>query len=110
MNRGRWPGTWRVICDVCGFEYASDQVKKRWDNLIVCHKDWETRHPQDLIRGVKDTPSVPFSRPEPADVFVEAVCYIYGASGYAHLAEAGCAQAGNDLYPYATLLEMKGGT
>lgn len=109
MKQGRWPGTWKVTCDVCGFEYASDVVKKRWDGLITCPDDWEMRHPQDFIRGVKDDPSVPFARPEPPDNFDAApACYIYEASGYAGIATAGCARAGWDDIPYSLLVEMKG--
>lgn len=108
MEHGRWPGTWKVVCDVCGFWYSSDQVRERWDGLIVCHKDYELRHPQDFVRGVEDDPSVPYARPEPTDTFVEGVCYIYESSGYVGLASAGCGRVGWDDIPYADLVEMKG--
>lgn len=67
--------TWNVICDVCGFKYKAYELKERWDGLMVCHLDWETRHPQDLIKIPKEDTSVPWSRPEPIDVFV-AVTYL----------------------------------
>ena len=63
-------GKWLVICDVCGFRKKSDEVLKRWDGLIVCKEDYETRHPQDFIRAIKEDTSVPFTRPEPTDTFV----------------------------------------
>lgn len=63
-------GEWNVLCDVCGFKYKSSQIKKRWDGLYVCEKDYEARHPQDFIRGVRDDQSVDFTRPEATDNFV----------------------------------------
>lgn len=60
-----------VICDVCGFQYRSSQTRMRWDNLRVCTKDWEPRHPQEYVRGKKDRIAVPNPRPQPPDVFIE---------------------------------------
>lgn len=64
------PHSWNTICDVCGFKFKSEQLRKRWDGLMVCSADYELRNPQDLIRTPKDNPAVPWSRPEPADTFV----------------------------------------
>lgn len=49
-----------VLCDVCGFKFKASQVKERWDGLIVCSKDFETRHSLDFIRPKteKVTPKV----------------------------------------------------
>ena len=69
MENGKWPGTWKVVCDVCGFWFASDKIKDRWDGLKVCHKDWEIKHPQLTIKVFPETIVPPFSRPEPTDVF-----------------------------------------
>ena len=62
---------YNVICDVCGWKYKNHQLRKRWDGLMVCEKDWEPRHPMDLIKIPKDDQSVPWARPEAADQFVE---------------------------------------
>lgn len=105
---GRWPGTWRVICDVCGFEFPSDKVQKRWDGLIVCEKDFEHKHPQLSIRARRETSGVPFARVEPEDVFTE-FCTVITRSGYVGLGTAGCSQVGNTEFPYAYLVEMNGG-
>ena len=43
-----------VECQVCGFDYRHDVMKLRWDNLIVCPKDYETRQPQDFVRARED--------------------------------------------------------
>jgi hypothetical protein len=43
---------------------------RTWDGLFVCRADWETRHPQDFVRGRKDIQNVPNPRPEPAEDFI----------------------------------------
>lgn len=63
-------GDHNVICDRCGFKFHSSQTKKTWDNLIVCLDDFETRHPQDFVRGLKDRQNVIDPRPEALDNFV----------------------------------------
>lgn len=108
MEHGRWPGTYKVVCDVCGFEYPSDMVRKRWDGLIVCAADWELKHPQLSIRVQKEEIGVPFARPEAEDEFIE-VCTVITSSCYAGLATADCAIADNQRFTYAYLLEMNGG-
>ena len=62
-------GDWNAECDVCGQKYKASKLKLRWDGLRVCPKDFEFRHPQDFVRGVRDSQSTPFSRPEPPDIF-----------------------------------------
>lgn len=61
-------GEWNAICDRCGFEYKSSQMKKEWNNLRVCKDCYEPRHPQDFVRGKKDDQSVSWTRAEGADV------------------------------------------
>ena len=102
------PGVWKAVCDVCGFEYKSHELRKRWDGLMVCSEDYETRHPQDFIRVKAETIVPPWTRPEPPDDFV-FMCYIWGLSAYADLAEADCARADYALLPYNLLVLMKAG-
>ena len=59
-----------MICDRCGFKYWNTELRREWTGLMVCRDDFETRHPQDFVRGVADRQVVPVSRPEPADVFL----------------------------------------
>ena len=69
--RSRWDnGSWNVICDVCGRKFKDNQLQMRWDNLMVCEKDWETRQPQDFVRGVADIQAPPFVRSEQSDYFI----------------------------------------
>ena len=63
-------GDWNTICDVCGRKYKNTDLRKRWDNLMVCSQDYEERQPQDFVRARADQIAVPWSRPEGADTFV----------------------------------------
>jgi hypothetical protein len=56
-------GDWNCFCDVCGFKFKASELRKRWDGMMVCAEDNEIRHPQDLIRSIKEKPAPPFSRP-----------------------------------------------
>ncbi len=91
-------GSWDAICDVCGFKYKADQLKLRWDGLMVCPHDWEYRHPQDFVRGVQDNTSTPWSRPGSTDVFVSGYSCNSRTSipGYA---TPGCAIPSNTTFP-----------
>jgi hypothetical protein len=83
-------GSYNVICDRCGFKYKHFELRKEWTGLMVCNKCWETRHPQDFVRGVADQQAVPISRPESTDVFLCS-----SSSGVAGRAIAGCALPNN---------------
>lgn len=88
------PGCWNTICQLCGGKFKSDEVRKRWDGLIVCKNDWEERHILDFLRAPPERGnSVPFTAPEPADVFIE-IASIYNKQGLAGLSMAGVAIAG----------------
>ena len=84
-------GDYNAICDVCGFKYMASQLRKRWDNLMVCEGDFEPRQPQDFVRGVADNMSVPWSRPENADIFI-GFCNPAGMSAWPGTATPGCAK------------------
>lgn len=68
-------GEWNAICDVCGLKFKSSMLQRRWDGLMTCDKDWETRHPQDFLRVNKEVISPPWVRPEGEDSFI-SVPYI----------------------------------
>lgn len=68
--------SWSVTCDVCGFNFLNDELKKRWDGMMVCDKDWEPRHPMDFLKTKPDKQMVPWTRPEPTETWVE-VTYTY---------------------------------
>lgn len=62
---------WNALCDRCGFKFKSFQLKKEWTGLMVCDPCWEPRHEQDLIKVPKEEEQIPWSRPEPADTFID---------------------------------------
>jgi hypothetical protein len=103
------PGRWSAICDVCGFRFHSDKLQKRWDGLMVCSKDYETKHPSDFFRLKGENVNPPWTRPEPSDTY-SFVCYVWALSSYTDLAEADCARADSATLPYSILLETKLGT
>lgn len=102
------PGCWNVICDTCGFEFKSDEMKRRWDGLMVCKDDYELDHPQKYLRVRETGQAVPWVRSEPTDQFIE-ICTIITSSGYAGLGTAGCMRAGNTTYTVPFLLQLNGG-
>ena len=73
-------GDWKANCDVCGFTFKASELKDRWDGLKVCEKDWEMRHPMDLIKAPDPQKAVPWTRPEPTDQFV-TVDYVASTVG-----------------------------
>lgn len=90
-------GEWNSLCDVCGFKYKNNELRLRWDGLMVCSKDWEMRHPQDLIRPLPAEAAPQWTRSESEDQFVPAVCTVEGRQGLADYGEANCAIVGFDL-------------
>lgn len=85
-------GSWNVICELCGRQFKSDEVRKRWDGLWVCQNDYEARHVLDFIRTPAETGTVPYVSPEPAPTYIY-ICYVEHSQGIADLGEADCARA-----------------
>ncbi len=98
-------GSWNVHCDVCNFKFKSEDIRKRWDGLMVCDADFELDHPQKFLRVKGDKISVPYVRKQ-EDVFLD-VCYLWEISSYADIASADCAKADNQSFPYTFLLNLK---
>jgi len=89
------PGNHWVVCDVCGFDCRHDEVKERWDGLVVCSKDYETRHPQDFLRSFPDDSTAKgLVRPPTTDRFVNVGYVCTTNSAVANEAVAGCMVSG----------------
>lgn len=58
------PGDWNVTCFRCGRKRKSSELRKQWQGFYVCPEHWEPRHPQDYVKSVPDTPSVPWAQPK----------------------------------------------
>lgn len=69
-------GQWNALCDRCGVEYKARDLKDEWTGLKVCCHCWESRHPQTLLRVPHDEGSIPWSRPEPDDIFTSVSEFI----------------------------------
>ena len=93
-NPGWQSGNHWVKCDVCDFVYRDSEMFERWDGAVVCKHDWESRHPQDLTRGVEDkiTPDG-FIRPDDDANAGQTVCI--SRSARTGSAVTGCAKAGD---------------
>lgn len=89
-------GDWIAICDVCGRKYKASMLQRRWDGLMCCPDDWETRHPQDFVRGVPDPQAVGWTRDEPQDQYTLGCSTRTSIVGYA---SAGCAITANKVNP-----------
>jgi len=57
-------GDYNAICDRCGFKFKASKLRKTWEGLYVCKKDWEPRHPSDFFRAPVDDQTVPWTRPD----------------------------------------------
>ena len=87
------PGSWNATCDVCGFVFKADALKKRWDNLMVCDADYELRNPQDFIKIPKEDSVPPWTRPA-EDMSQYVVCNFANSVGIAGVGVAGCLHTG----------------
>ena len=70
-------GQWNVSCDRCGLKIKSSVARKTWDGFYVCPEHWEPRQPLDFLRGIKDTQSVPYSRPGATNTTILIVTSAY---------------------------------
>lgn len=97
--RATWwrSGSSNAICDRCGRKFKREELTETWDGLMVCREDWETKHPQLMVRPLPDQNKLPWTRPEPADTVVAAVCTLEGRQGVAGYGVAGCAIAGSNF-------------
>jgi hypothetical protein len=86
-------GQWNAVCDRCGFEFKSSELRKDWQGLMVCSKDYEARHPQDFIKTRAERPAPAWTRPEGEDVFLFS-CDLWSSSPMAGFGEAGCMTVG----------------
>jgi hypothetical protein len=93
-NPGYRPGQHWVQCDVCGFNYRLNEVRERWDGLVVCRKDFERRHPQDFVRAKADDSSAKGLVRQEKVGTEAAVCSAIGRDARVGNAIVGCSVVG----------------
>ena len=95
-------GDWKTVCDACGRLFKASQLKKRWDGVMVCEADYETRQPQDFVRGVLDTQAPPWVRPQVQEQYTQApLCSVVTIQAVADIGVADCAMSDRPLvYTY----------
>ncbi len=62
-NAGYRPGDPWYVCDRTGLDFRQSDMRKQWDGIWVNKWDWEPRHPQDFVKGIKDHQAVYEPRP-----------------------------------------------
>lgn len=63
----------QAICDASGFKCNLRDLVRQWDGAMVLPRFLDKRNPQDFVRGVPDKQSLPYSRPEAPDAFIEGI-------------------------------------
>ena len=91
-------GEWNFTCDLCGKRDKSSRARKTWTGAMVCESHREVRNPQDFLRGIRDDPSVPWSRTELWPQYGQ--CTVEGRSAAPGRALPGCSIP-SDAYPPA---------
>lgn len=96
-NPGYKPGSYWAISDRSGIAYRIEEMRLEWNGLLVHYTEWEPRHAQDFIRGIKDDPSVkgPTRIDTPARFVSGTPCA--NTTARAGIAIAGCAVAGRSV-------------
>jgi len=56
-------GAHNKISDRNGFKYKSTEMRREWNHSLVHTSEFETRHPQDFVRGIADHQAVRDPRP-----------------------------------------------
>lgn len=73
-------GNWKAVCESCGRIVKASDLQRRWDGYMVDERCFETRQPQDFVRGVADYQAPPFTRPEQSNAFIPVVI-VYDPNG-----------------------------
>lgn len=63
-------GDWNAVCYECGRKRKASMLVRHWQGYYVCPEHWETRQPQDFVRGVPEEIQPPWTQPMPEDEFI----------------------------------------
>lgn len=87
-------GDWNAVCYQCGRKRKASTLKRNWQGFWVCPEHWETRQPQDFVRGIQDIQTPPWTQPMPADTFIGLTCTPATSQSFAGTLLVGCWRAG----------------
>ena len=87
-------GDYNAQCYRCGMKRKASTLMKQWQGFYVCPEHWEPRQPQDFVKSVPDNQPVPWSQPQPADIFTY-VCSPNGQTAIPRQAIPGCVWPNN---------------
>jgi hypothetical protein len=59
-----------IVDDRSGERIRRSEARREYTGAVVHHADWESRHPQEYVRGKRDREAVKNPRPEPVDTFI----------------------------------------
>jgi hypothetical protein len=82
-------GQWNAICDRCGFQYKSAELRLEWTGFRVCSSCFESRHPQDFLKVRSERGGVPWSRPEQSPISASPFLETEGVIAIDILTESG---------------------
>ena len=54
------PHTYKRECDICGFDYLRNEMRKNWKGQVVCEQDYEPKPEREQLKPKKPFP--PFRR------------------------------------------------
>lgn len=61
-----------MISDRSGFRIYASEARKEWNGLIVKDSEYEPKHPQLCVRGVRDDRNVGEARPRADTTYIDA--------------------------------------
>jgi len=94
------PGDWNATCFQCGRKFKASQLSRHWQGHWVCPECYEPRHPQDFVKGVRESNPPPFVQPQWEHDIHVYVCDIDSRSAIPGYAVGGCMMPGNTVLSY----------
>lgn len=91
-------GDWLATCFECNRKMLASTLKKHWRGYYVCEACWESRHPQDFVRGVPESPAPPWTQPQWEHDIDIHICDLNGRSAIPGYAMPGCSIPGYEVF------------
>jgi hypothetical protein len=64
-------GAYNVLCDLCSLQFKNYELNKMWNGLYACKDCFETRPEYDTPNKPTKPRTLPFTRPEGKDKFMD---------------------------------------